>query len=287
MNPRYQRITAAAAVLIAVLCTFAWRSTTHAADAFATVVQTVQKAHSATFALTITGNAPAPEALRVSVLGNRVRQEHSDGGVEINEPAQGRSLALMPDHKAILANQRGLPPREVEDFAQNCLFLLRQRLTEAAGRAEDAGQKQIDGRPAKGFRVQDGRRQFTVWVDAGGGTILQVDWPLRSGITFTMKDFRFDVDLDEALFSFTPPAGYKLLQMNLANPSEKDLLYYLRVSAESRGGAFPAQIQEWPREESIVGKDAPEEKMWEFRQNALRGKIFREMMPAAVMPAAA
>lgn len=277
MNPKYQRITAAAAVLVALVGTFAWRSTTQAGVTFADLVQTVQKAHSATFTLTISGVGPQPETIKVSVLGNRVRQEHPEGEIEINEPSQGRSLALMLDHKAVLANQSGLPPREVEDFAQNSLFLLRQRLGEAASRAKDAGQKQINGQTAKGFLVQDGKRQLTVWADVASRTILQVDWPLGSDITFTMKDFHFDADLDEALFSFTPPPGYKLFQMNLANASEKDLLYYLRVSAESRGGAFPAQIQEWPRQENIVGKDAPEEKVWEFRQNALRGKIFREM----------
>jgi len=96
--------------------------------------------------------------------------------------------------------------------------------------------KQIDGRDVQGFHVtqkSDAYTQtITVWADAKTATPVQVDVMLQPNkdddqehrLGFTLRDFKVVPNLDPALFSTDPPAGYTLanqmtLEQLLAEPA--------------------------------------------------------------------
>jgi hypothetical protein len=56
-----------------------------------------------------------------------------------------------------------------------------------------------------------------------------------------MTDFNLNVELKESLFDLTPPAGYKVLSLDIdaSAPTQADLVAALRTSSEMSGGKFP------------------------------------------------
>ena len=107
---------------------------------------------------------------------------------------------------------------------------------------------EIDGIPVIGYRIQNPDSMNTdsmnVWADAK--TLL----PFRIEIliqmlgeegAIIMSDFKFNIDLDQSLFSLQVPEGYthQETQMDMTNLNEEDLIEGLRVWAEMMGGVFP------------------------------------------------
>jgi hypothetical protein len=61
-----------------------------------------------------------------------------------------------------------------------------------------------------------------------------------------MTDFRFDVDLDESLFSLDLPAGYIVQQAAKLDLSKKPLDFLaeaLKLAAEANDGVFPPELR--------------------------------------------
>ncbi len=60
----------------------------------------------------------------------------------------------------------------------------------------------------------------------------------------TMTEFEFDVELDDALFSLVPPAGYTVTKniTDLSKPKEEDLIAALRQFTDLNDGSFPDSI---------------------------------------------
>ena len=116
-------------------------------------------------------------------------------------------------------------------------------------KGEPVGKKKIGEVEAQGFRVQQNGLTFTVWVDPQARQPLVIEHTQRAGdkdMTLTMSDFVFDAPLDDALFSLTPPADYKVTegQLEIAT-SEESFVQLLRLYAEATGGAFPPKLDDW------------------------------------------
>jgi len=109
---------------------------------------------------------------------------------------------------------------------------------------EDLAPREIDGRWTTGFRVVKEDWPIDVWVDP------KTTLPIRMEMTVTTIDgekstsvfdeFVFHTELDESLFSLTPPAGYTVAEpMEISVPGEKDLVALLRAAAGYNGDVFP------------------------------------------------
>ncbi|MCE5230359.1 hypothetical protein LLG95_12310 [bacterium] len=98
---------------------------------------------------------------------------------------------------------------------------------------KDLGTKEIDGRRLWGFMVHENATEMTVWADpkTGDPVVVEMTFDGMKGVSGTMKDFQFDVPLDDKLFDTTPPAGYTRQEMKLVMPTEQDLLLFLDILA--------------------------------------------------------
>ena len=111
------------------------------------------------------------------------------------------------------------------------------------------GEKEIGGHRVVGFRVSYSSGQYAgvvmnLWGDPKTGLPSCVETIIHSSgkvDKVTMSDFKFDVALDESLFSTEPPAGYTTinLQWNFPPAAEKDLIETLRQYASDGGNTFP------------------------------------------------
>ena len=80
---------------------------------------------------------------------------------------------------------------------------------------KELGQKELEGKQVTGFVATQGAFTFTMWVDNATGKPVWIEYDYSSNdrvIHVTMTDFRFNEELDESLFSYAVPAGYKVHQ---------------------------------------------------------------------------
>ncbi len=215
--------------------------------AFADVIEHVRSARTLTYNLTVQlDEKPAVTVPTMRMEPGRIRQIMPGGGIMIMDMAQGKSLVLDPNEKkAILMRITG-QPQMTDQMSGGFIEELRNLRD---GSEEMLGKQEINGQDAVGFQVHNGDLNWTIWADAQTGLPIHIQIQMEGGMfgegTATMTDFKFDVDLDESLFSLTPPEGYTLeeMQVDASEPSENDLIEALRFVADIMDdGAFPPEF---------------------------------------------
>jgi hypothetical protein len=129
--------------------------------------------------------------------------------------------------------------------------------------AEDEGksvpEKQIGATTAKGFEIDQGGMTGAVYVDPKTDFPVEFDL-VNAGRTekSVYSDFHFDLQLDPALFSTTPPAGYQLIHPSPPKATElgENVIPVLRAYAEHGDGTFPPQLGDWADLIKVMFKNA-------------------------------
>jgi len=119
--------------------------------------------------------------------------------------------------------------------------------------ARNLGQRQIDGRAARGFEIEarkidpdayDGRVE--IWLDSDTNLPLTIRYRMDTTppATLTMRDFHWNVDVDPKLFDATPPPGYKDATPKRTPPEEqlRDITEALATYAELVGKYPQAKV---------------------------------------------
>ena len=128
-----------------------------------------------------------------------------------------------------------------------------ERMKTLPKRAEsNLGKREIDGKILQGFLVKEEGMKKTVWLDASTGELVRIDMELLNikGVQYTITDIKFNVPLDDTLFSFTPPEGYTPIKKDLYIPKDKpskdDFINYLRfLSSYHKEKLFPSSINDF------------------------------------------
>ena len=109
---------------------------------------------------------------------------------------------------------------------------------------EELGQKVIDGQTLYGFQAKHPQANIVLYVDPQ--TALPVRIEQEGGqMKVICKNMRFDVPMDETLFSMDAPQDYKVEQqeLDLFGSTEEDFIEGLRIQAEILGdGTFPDDV---------------------------------------------
>jgi outer membrane lipoprotein-sorting protein len=161
----------------------------------------------------------------------------------------GIMLNLVPAQKLAMRfalsglDEQARAKIDQENFANKFSLMAKEKGIEI-------GHREINGRAAKGFRVQQGQQTIDLWVDAGTGQPLEMSMDIPSAKTSMLcTEFRFNEPLAASLFSLEVPEGYKVQDMALSikNPSIDDVVKLLSMWALVREGAFPDSIFETSR----------------------------------------
>jgi outer membrane lipoprotein-sorting protein len=118
------------------------------------------------------------------------------------------------------------------------------------------GRRMVEGRELDGFVVLLEGDKYTIWLDPVTNSLARVEYDASVGGSqlgkTVMKDFRFDVPLDEALFSYDPPPGYSIKDVANVLPetgvplvNEETLVEALRGFTKLSGGKFPKSLSNW------------------------------------------
>ncbi len=192
-----------AAALIFAITLFLFLATPQ--HAYAQVLQQVEKAQSMSCDLSM-GN----EVAHLLVRGNMMRFELEGGGVSIGDRATGKWVSIDP--KARTAMTITMARQEFDLYAIFHDF--------QDGKEERLGDKQLNGKKVTGFRVtrhlsERGKEQetpLTIWVDTATNLPVEAEIAEKDQITHA-TNFKWDLPLDEKLFSMAIPEGYKVEDM--------------------------------------------------------------------------
>jgi outer membrane lipoprotein-sorting protein len=242
-------------------------------SAFGQAIKQVREARSMSYAelMTIKGQKEPVRTKEFIAEDGRKRSEmpgigNSGGVVTIFDTSGYIRITLLEPTKTALVNEaqsdHGVHARV--DFLAWLQAL--KKLGDKPDR--ELGQKELDGKQVTGFVATQGNFTFTMWVDQGTGQPVRIEYdPPVSGAGYehvAMTDFRFGEKLDESLFSFDVPAGYKV-QRQLAVPAapggEASVIEALRGWAKHNGGKFPPSLTDWGIWAVAFSKDSRDGKL--------------------------
>jgi len=285
----------AAVIVLAALTAFlVWPGGGKSSLAIADVLKPIT-AKTAKFTITARmdpapAGAPAEQTMQVLVMENLMRQELPGESYLVMDLKSSRSVTIIPQQKMVMVMKRtGLPQGAKDQMSNDFFGELRRRVEELRGSgpkdAEWLGEKDFNGRTARGFHKHQEGIDITVWADAE--TCLPVLMEIRygGGALVTMSNFELDVPLDPALFSMAVPEGYTVEErsINISPPTEADLVTGLRQCANLADGAFPDRIDQntimeilkkWITQQSGNAQQGPTQELLDTMMKVQRVLLF-------------
>jgi hypothetical protein len=241
MKSPFVKITAAAVIIIAAVLLL---NPFGSSVTFAQVVKPILNARTIIFDM-ILGTDETGMVTHEIVVGPRIRRTMSNlpNMTMIIDLDSATLLLLETDAKtAAYADIEG----DLEERTRSYIKFVRQIIRQLQdGQVEELSEQIIDGRKAIGFVGRGHNEEVTIWADSQTALPIRIEVQIGQDMAFIMKNFEFDVDVDDSLVSMDVPDGYTLKKtdMNLGNASEEDFVGSLRIWAEViNDGTFPDAI---------------------------------------------
>lgn len=262
------RLVVAATALIALLGLMSWLAPGGGAIAFADVSDALTHVRSATWKTKSVTEVNGPERKTVTVSANamflapsRERTETTAGGltasgISIVDGQKNKAIAFVPATKtATVINFTNFPTKEnpLGRTFQGLQELVASAQSGTAGNVRRLGLQTVDGHETEGFYLQVGSMEIKIWADPKTFLPVRVEEEIKEPSTkVVMTDFRFNVPLDETLFSVDLPPDYKVDQTEQIDASQPwaFLTSALKAAAEINGGVFPPTLQ---GDQGVVG----------------------------------
>jgi len=209
---------------------------------FADVIEPILNARTVIFDFII-GDEETSPLIHDIVVGQRIRRTISNlpNMTSIIDLESAKILALDTEGKtATYVDITG----QVQKGTQNYVEFLRQVIVKLQDNYEKLGEQEIDGQKAIGFVATGSNEEVKVWADRK--TALPIRIELRLGQLFViMKNFKFDVPIEDSQMSMDVPPGYTLEQteVDFSGATEQDFVESLRIWADvMMDGKFPEAI---------------------------------------------
>jgi outer membrane lipoprotein-sorting protein len=274
MKSRITKLSAAAAAIIIVGVIGVQFLT--GTNAYAQVAEQLRKAQSVVFTLITQSNQGNGETIKTDVAykePGHLRTTTVDGYVAIVDFSSGKVISIVP--------QGGYTLGEIDSINQSgtggFLASIEAMKNLPAKADEQLEPKEIDGIVCSGYRVNQGDLTMTVWIDAKTGELVQVEQKYASapGMNRIMKNIKFDVELEDSLFSLEPPAGFQPfgveLKGNSAIQTEETFIDWLRWWANGNTDeTFPPMV---------AGSEIAKVTMEMGRQGKLKGDSWDKVNP--------
>jgi outer membrane lipoprotein-sorting protein len=243
--------------------------------AFADVAEALNSVQTATWNTTSVVEVKEPERKTVTFKASAMflapsherTETTADGAdsaaISIVDGQKDKAITLVPATKtATVINLKNFPPgaNPLGRTFQGLQELVASAQSGKAAKLERLGAKSLDGRAAEGFRIQLGSIQVEMWAEAKTLLPLRVEETSPEPRTsVVMTDFRFNVPLDESLFSIDIPPGYTVQQTAQIDASQPwaFLTGALKLAAECNGGVFPPSLRGDEGVVSIILRGTP------------------------------
>jgi len=146
---------------------------------------------------------------------------------------------------------------------------------------KELGEKEIEGQRAVGFAGPN--EEVKIWADPHTAVPIRVE--LRLGQLFViLKNFQFDVPIEDSLISMDVPPGYTLqeTEIDFSGATEQDFIESLRIWADVlMDGKFPEAIgtENTMKQVPLLGEklallDLPDDEKKQLGMKFIRGMLF-------------
>jgi len=249
MKSPLTKIAAAAVIIIAVLIglNFFSDSVSITSTAYAEIVERLHNARTLTYVVETNTSIEWMPSMRMEIAFREpgyMRMSAPGGFVSVVDSIRGKGITILPPRKQFI--EMDISNLQKDPAQQNIDVIERLRsLPERAD--EELGTREIDGRVVQGYRVTEEGLINTIWIDTQTRNLVlvEMDFLNAPGMSGTMSDFQFDVELDDSLFDLTPPEGYTRMeiQVDTDEVSEQDMIEFLRLwTTWVKDGRFPPTL---------------------------------------------
>ncbi len=239
MRSSVTRIAVAAAVL--VVAALGVHYMMGPSVTFADVVKPILNARTLILDM-IVGDEETSPFIHEIVVGSRIRRTMSnmENITQIIDLESAKILALDDKEKtAAYVDIKG----PLGEGTRNYVEFLRQVIVKLQDNYEELGEQEIDGQKAIGFVARDPNEEVKIWADPKTAQPIRIE--LRVGQFFAiLKNFQFDVKIEDSLISMDVPEGYTLqeTEFDLSGATEQDFIEGLQVWAKAMDGKFPEAV---------------------------------------------
>lgn len=174
----------------------------------AQVQSALKKVRTATYTVTHTMEDQPALTWRVKLLGENLCRVEQPNGIYLVFDIRAKKMMEVNPGESKVRIIENLPVPQ----GFNVLATLTNLKAAAAKDQPAAPDREIDGKSAAGFAIEDNGVVYNVWVDRATNLPLEMervgDREGQPPTTENWSDFRFDEPMDEAMFSFEVPDGY-------------------------------------------------------------------------------
>jgi len=224
--------------------------------------------------------------MHLIIVGSRIRRTMSNqpGMTHVIDTDSSKVLVLFEQGKtASYVDIEG----PVGERYHNYVKFLREVITNHKDNYHELGEQVIDGRKTIVFEASGPNESVKIWADLKTAIPLRIE--MTSGqMSAILKNFEFDVPVDESLISMEIPAGYtyKESEVDFSNINEQDFIKGLRVWAEViYDGIFPENIDSENAmkalpvlREKLDQTNLSDEKATEMGMSFLKGTMFHQTL---------
>ena len=287
MKSSITKMAAAAVIIIAVLIGMHFIGNPFTATVtFAKVIEPILNARTVIFDFLI-GDEESSPVMHEIVVGSRIRRTISNlpNMTSIIDLESAKILALDTEEKTGSYIDIQGP---VQEGTRNYIEFVRKVLMELkdSPEVEELGEQEIDGQKAIGFAARGPNEEVKIWADLHTAVPIRVE--LRLGQLFViMKNFKFDVPVDDSLVSMNVPEGYILEQteVDFTGATEQDFIESLRIWADVlMDGQFPEAIgtENTMKQVPLLGEklaplDLQDDEKKQLGMRFIRGMLFLQI----------
>lgn len=277
MRSPITKIAAAAAIIIAAIIGLN-RLSDSSGVAWAEVSQHILNAQTAVLDIIIGDEEAGGPVIHDQIKGSRIRRTVSnmEDDVSIIDLESWRLLSLTISKKeAAYIDLKGLPSMP------NYMEMLRNIISELQKipdfEVEELDTQEIDGQEAIGFLARHPRAEITIWADPETALPVRIE-QVSGQLKVVCKNVKFDVPMDDSLFSMEVPEGYTLqeAELDLLGSTEEDFVEGLRIMAEVFGDSqFPESValEDYLKQAPAIMKKCEELGLSEQEQTELGLKL--------------
>jgi hypothetical protein len=245
MRSPITKIAAAAVVITGVLVAMHFAGLSTATVTFADVIKPILNAQTAVLDIIVGDEEAGGPVIHDQIKGPLIRRTFSnmEDVIQVIDLEAWRILSLTVSKKeAAYIDLKGLPSMpNYMDTLRNLISELQER---PGFEVEELGEQEIQGQSVIGFRAKHPKAEITIWADPETALPVRIE-QVSGQMKVICRNVKFDVPMDESLFSMDVPDGYKLLEveLDLMGSTEEDFIEGLRIRAEVIGnGQFPDSV---------------------------------------------
>ncbi len=283
MKSSVTRIAVAAAVLIAAALGVNYMMAPSVT--FADVIEPILNARTLILDMLV-GDEETSPLMHEIVVGSRIRRTLSnmEHVTQIIDLESAKMLALDDKEKtAVYVDIQG----PLVEGSRIYVEFLQKVVVKLQDNYEELGEQEIDGQKVIGFAARGpNNEEVKIWADPK--TALPIRVELRIGQFFAiMKNFQFDVPIEDSLISMDVPPGYALHQteFDLTGSTEQDFIEGLRIWTRIHDGRFPEALsteiimKQVPMfSEKLDQLNLPEEETGRMMMTFVRGTLFLQIL---------